>query len=56
METGRLLGGRQEVRARGYRWGEGARGDHENTLPFVGWVVGQVWLYGERERGWIAVN
>ena len=30
---------------------EVARGDHENTLPFVGSVLGQVRLYGERERG-----
>ena len=25
--------------------------DHENTLPFIGRVVGHVWLYGERGRG-----
>ena len=30
---------------------EGARGDQENTLPLVGKVLGQVQLYGERERG-----
>ena len=45
-ETRRLLGGRKEVRAREDRRGEGARGDHENTLPFVGRVVVQVRLYG----------
>ena len=32
-------------------WGEGERGDHENTLPFVGRVMGKVRLYGERGRG-----
>ena len=26
------------------------RGDHENTLPLVGRVLGQVQLYGERGR------
>ena len=35
----------------GDRRGEVARGDHENTLPFVGRVLGQVRLYRERGRG-----
>ena len=43
--------GRQEVRDRGDQWGEGERGDHENTLPLEGRVLGQVRLYGERGRG-----
>ena len=29
---------------------EGARGNHENTIFFVGRVLGQVQLYRERER------
>ena len=33
------------------RLGDGERGDHENTFPFVGRVSGQLRLYGERERG-----
>ena len=37
--------------ARGYRRGEGERGDNENTLPLVGRVLGQVRLYEERGRG-----
>ena len=32
---------------------EGARGDHENTLPLGGRVLGQVRLCGERGRGWV---
>ena len=31
--------------------GEGKRDDHENTLPLVGRVSGQVRLYEERGRG-----
>ena len=50
-ETGRLLGVRQEVWARGDQRGEGTWGDHEKTLLFVGRLVGQVRLYGERGRG-----
>ena len=38
--------GRQEVRDRGDRRGEGERGDHKNTLPFGGRVLGHVRLYG----------
>ena len=38
--------GRQEGRDRGDRRGEGERGDHENTLPLEGRVLGQVRLYG----------
>ena len=30
---------------------EGERGDHKNTLKFVGRVSGQVWLYRESESG-----
>ena len=38
--------------ARGNRWGEGEQqDDHENTLPLVGRVSGQVRLYGERGGG-----
>ena len=37
--------------ARGNRRGEGERDDHENTLPLVGRVSGQVRLYEERGRG-----
>ena len=37
--------------ARGNRQGEGERDDHENTLPLVGRVSGQVRLYEERGRG-----
>ena len=40
-----------EYEARGNRRGEGERGDHENNLPLVGRVLGQVRLYGERGRG-----
>ena len=36
----------------GHRRGEGERDDHENTLPLVGRVSGQVRLYREREGGW----
>ena len=43
--------GRQEVRARGDRRGEGKRGEHENKLPLGGRVLGHVRLYGERGRG-----
>ena len=39
-----------EVQDRGDRRGEGERGDHENTLPLGGRLLGQVWLYGERGR------
>ena len=35
----------------GVRRGEGERGDHKNTLPFVGRVMGKVRLYGERGGG-----
>ena len=35
----------------GDRQGESKQGDHENTLLFVGRVMGQVRLYGERGRG-----
>ena len=31
--------------------GCGCKNAHETTLPFVGRVVGHVWLYGERARG-----
>ena len=37
--------------ARGDRRGEGARGNHENTLLLVGRVLGQVRLYREKGRG-----
>ena len=30
---------------------EGEHGEHENSLPFVGRVSEQVWLYKEREGG-----
>ena len=30
---------------------EGAQGDHKNTLPFLGKLLGQVGLYEEMERG-----
>ena len=43
--------GRQEVRDREDRRGEGERGNHENNLPLGGRVLGQVGLYGERGRG-----
>ena len=43
--------GCQEVWDRGYRRGEGEQGDHENTLPLGGRVLGHVRLYRERERG-----
>ena len=36
--------------SRGDRRVEGEQGDHKNTLPFVRRVLGQVRLYGERER------
>ena len=39
--------GRQEFLDKGDRWGEG---DHENTLPLGGRVLGHVRLYGERGR------
>ena len=48
--TGRLLGGQQEGRVQGTGGLEGAQDDHENTLPLVWRVLGQVRLYGERER------
>ena len=35
-----------------HSWVEGAQDDHKNTLSLVGMVLGQVWLYGERGRGW----
>ena len=35
----------------GGRRGEGERGNHENTLPFVERVMRQVRLYKERGRG-----
>ena len=37
--------------SRGDRRGEGARGDHENTLLLVGRVLVQVRLYGEGGGG-----
>ena len=44
--------GRSEgPRPGGIRRGEGEREDHENTLPLVGRVLGQVRLYEERGRG-----
>ena len=38
-------------RSRKDRLAEGDLGNHENTLLFIGRLLGQVWLYGERERG-----
>ena len=38
--------GRQEVRDRGDRRGEGERGDHKNTLPLGGRLLGHLRLYG----------
>ena len=43
--------GRQEARDRSDRRGEGERGNHENTLPLGGRVLGHIRLYGERGRG-----
>ena len=44
----RRSGGPQEGRV---HRGEGARSDHENTLPLGGRVLGHIRLYGERGRG-----
>ena len=44
----RREGGRKEGRV---QQGEGARSDHENTLPLGGRVLGHVRLYGEMGRG-----
>ena len=38
-------------KARGDRRGEGERDDHENTLPLIGRVSGQVRFYGESGSG-----
>ena len=45
------LGGRHEVRARGDRRGEGARGDHENNLMFVGRLWDKYVCTGKRGSG-----
>ena len=37
--------------SRGDRKIEGERGDHKNTLLFIGRVFGKIWLYRERETG-----
>ena len=43
--AGRMSGSRVDWRV------EGEWVNHENTILFVGRVLGQVMLYGERERG-----
>ena len=41
----------RESESRRDRRGEVVQGDYENTLLFVGRVLGQVRLYGKRGRG-----